>query len=136
MAQIDAIQGARACGLRVSQALSPLAKRGTPPRAASPPPPSPPDRLSSLPNDLVSLVFDAVSERDMRSLAVVSSNLSQAAHPHVQGAALDAFLNALIDVTEAYFEHEDDADFDWAGQCEWIAEWDDVPVNGVVAPKD
>ena len=35
-----------------------------------------PDRLSSLPHDLVSLVLDAVSEHDMRSLAVVSSNLS------------------------------------------------------------
>ena len=31
-----------------------------------------PDRLSSLPHDLVSLVLDAVSEHDMRSLAVVS----------------------------------------------------------------
>ena len=39
-----------------------------------------PDRLSSLPHDLVSLVLDAVSEHDMRSLAVVSSNLSQTAH--------------------------------------------------------
>ena len=99
-------------------------------------------QLSSLPHDLVPLVLDAVSEHDMRSLAVVSSDLSQAAHPRVQGAALDDFLGALIDVTQAYFEHDEcDPDFDWAGQCEWITEWDDVPVDGVVAwlqalPKD
>ena len=97
-----------------------------------------PDRLSSLPHDLAPLVLDAVSEHDMRSLAVVSSNLSQAAHPRVQEAALDDFLDALIDVTEAYFRH---ADFVWSEQCEWIAEWKDVPNGGVVAwlqalPKD
>ena len=94
--------------------------------------------LSSLPHDLVPLVLDAVSEHDMRSLAVVSSKLSQAAHPRVQGAALDDLLDALIDVTEAYFRH---ADFVWCDQCEWIAEWRDVPVDRVVAwlqalPKD
>ena len=33
--------------------------------------------LSSLPHDLVPLVLDAVSGHDMRSLAVVSSDLSQ-----------------------------------------------------------
>ena len=51
---------------------------------------------------------------------------------------IDDFLDALIDVTEAYFRH---ADFVWSEQCEWIAEWKDVPVDGVVAwlqalPKD
>ena len=99
-------------------------------------------QLSSLPHDLVPLVLDAVSEHDMRSLAVVSSDLSQAAHPRVQGAALDDFLGALIDVTQAYFEHDEfDPDFDWSDRCEWIAEWDSVPVDRVVAwlqalPKD
>ena len=62
--------------------------------------------LSSLPHDLVPLVLDAVSGHDMRSLAVVSSDLSQRAHSRVQGAALDDFLCALIDVTQAYFEHD------------------------------
>ena len=99
-------------------------------------------QLSSLPHDLVPLVLDAVSEHDMRSLAVVSSDLSQAAHPRVQGAALDDFLGALIDVTQAYFEHDEfDPDFDWSDRCEWVAEWDSVPVDRVVAwlqalPKD
>ena len=98
--------------------------------------------LSSLPHDLVPLVLDAVSEHDMRSLAVVSSKLRQTAHPRVQGAALHDFLCALIDVTQAYFEHDEcDPDFVWSDQCEWIAEWRDEPVDRVVAwlqalPKD
>ena len=52
----------------------------------------------------------------------------------MQGAALDDFLGALIDVTQAYFKHDEcDPDFTWSDQCEWIAEWDSVPVDRVVA---
>ena len=130
--------------LRRHRSPSPLARRGSPRATAQteelPEWVPPPDRFAALPAEVVSLVLDEVDDRTMCALAMVSTGLNEAAHPYVQGAALDAFLIALIELMEAYFEH-DDPDFNWSGRCEWIAEWNDVPVDRVVAwlqalPKD
>jgi hypothetical protein len=98
-----------------------------------------PDRLATLPEELVREVLGRVDRPTLCALAAVSSDLGVAVHPFIQGHAVDGFLLALVNLIEAYDKQE--GTFGWADECQWVCEWDNVPVDRVVAwlqsqPKD